>query len=209
MQTIEILDKETNTKQTYVLQEEHEQEQEQEQQIEVFYFELVKKIVRATLVVFKFVSYLVISFFELLIKVIKGMFFNDYKPFKWATNGIDNIAKGYVKKNTKPHAKIRHQYEFTESEIFARNYSKIENLLKECAKNSLAINENIYKDILKRIDIIVIEAQKQALQEGYNYAKQTRYNLSNEEVYDTFVESKIMRGEGNKKYKIIEEEFNE
>lgn len=199
MQTIEILDKETNTKQTYVLQEEHEHDQEQ--QIEVFYFELVKKIVRVALIVFKFVSYLVISFLELLIKVIKGMFFSDYKPFKWVTDSkesfLDNIAKKHIKKNTKPYAKTRHSYEFTRSELFARNYSHIEKLLKECANNGITINESIYKDILKRIDIIVIEAEREALQEGYSYATYTKYRLSEDEVFDDYIQYKIMRGEGH------------
>lgn len=199
MQTIEILDKETNTKQTYVLQEEHDQEQEAE--IEVFYFELVKKIVKGALVVFKFVSYLVISFLELLIKVIKGMFFSDYNPFKLITDSkesfLDNIAKKHIKKNTKPHATVRHSYEFTRSELFARNYSKIDSMLKECANNGITINESIYKDILKRIDIIVIEAEREALQEGYSYATYTKYRLSEDEVFDDYIQYKIMRGEGH------------
>lgn len=194
--TIEILDKDTNTKQTYVLQE----EQDQEQQIKVFYFELIKKIMKGALVCFKFVAYLVISFLELLIKVIKGMFFSDYKPFKVFTDSkasfMDNMAKDYVIKNTKPHAKTRHQYEFTRSELFARNYSKIDTMLKECAKNGITINEAIYKDILKRIDIIVVEAEREALQEGYSYAAFTKYRLSDDEVFDDFIEYKIMRGEG-------------
>ena len=201
MQTIEILDKETNTKQTYVLKEELEQDQEQEVEVEVFYFELVKKIVKAGLVVFKFVSYLMISFLELLIKVIKGMFFNDYKPFKCVTDSkdsfLDNIAKKHIKKNTKPHATVRHSYEFTRSELFARNYSHIEKLLKECANNGITIINDIYKDILKRIDIIVVEAEREALQEGYSYATYTKYRLSEDEVFDDYIQYKIMRGEGH------------
>ena len=199
--TIEILDKDTNTKQTYVLQE--EQEEEQEVKIEVFYFELVKKIVRAAFMVLKFSLYLVISFLELLIKVIKGMFFSEYKPFKRFTdskaNFMDNMAKDYVIKNTKPHAKTRHQYEFTRSELFARNYSKIDTMLKECAKNGITINEDIYKDILKRIDIIIVEAEREALQEGYSYAAFTKYRLKDDEVFDDYIQYKIMRGEGHGK----------
>ena len=59
----------------------------------------------------------------------------------------------------------------------------------------LRLNEELAKDTIKRLDIILLEAEKQSLKDGYKYAKETKYKLSDDEVYSDFIENKIMRGE--------------
>ena len=36
---------------------------------------------------------------------------------------------------------------------------------------------------MKRLDIIIVEAERQALSEGYKYAKQTRYKFESQEAF--------------------------
>ena len=190
--TIEILDKDTNTKQTYVLQEEQEESQNG------FWFDtfpvIVEIVINLIMKAFKFSLYLCVSFLELWIKIIKTLFLSDYKPFGAITGMKDNFIKDYISKNTKPHAKVIHSYEFTRSEEFAKNYSHIDNLLKECAKSKLAINEDIHRDIMKRLDIILVESEKMALSEGFSYCKQVKYKIDESEAYESYIQDQIMKG---------------
>lgn len=207
--TIEILDKETNTKQVYVLKEETE-EIEQTTEKEIDYSRIVdffKILIKLTIKVLKFTLYLVISFLELFIKVIKVLFnINEYKPFQGLVDIKDNILDDRAKKNiSKERIKFatekltRHTYEFERSDLYLNTYKDIQEKLKDFSDNNVAINNDIYKDILAKIDVLTVEVEKKALQEGYNYAAFTKYRLSDEEVYEDFIEYKIMKGEGHGK----------
>ena len=202
--TIEILDKDTNIKQTYVLKEKPET-------TEVDYLRAAFKIFKFTfkliLSVLKFSLYLVISFIELFIKVIKVLLnLTEYKPFQSLTEGRNSILNRIADKNINQYKVkfatehlTRHTYEFDRSELYNSTYKDIQEKLKAFADNNIAINQDIYRDILRKIDIITVEVEKQALKEGYSYASFTKYRLSDEEVFDDYIQYKVMRGEGHGK----------
>ena len=203
--TIEILDKDTNKKQVYVLQEEPEQEEQT-----CFWFDtfpkLIEIVIKLSIKLLKFSLYLCISFLELMIKIIKALFLNEYKPFGSVTDSKNNILNRIARKEiNKEKIKFstekltRHTYEFERSELYNNTYKSIQTKLKDFADNNVAINEDIYKDILANIDVLTVEVEKKALQEGYNYASYTKYKLSDNEVYSDFIEYKVMRGEGHGK----------
>lgn len=200
--TIEILDKDTNTKQTYVLKEEPET-------TEVDYlraaFKLFKFIFKSILIAFKFSMYLVISFLELLIKIIKVLFrFNEYKPFRSFTEGKNGILDKIADKNiNKYKVKFvadnlsRHEYNFQRTEEFLAQYNYLQQELQKIADNKVLINTEIYRDIFKRISIIIAEAENKALKEGYDYARRTHYQLYDDDIYENFMRDKVMTGQSN------------
>lgn len=199
--TIEILDKDTNTKQTYVLKEKTEKETS-------IWFKafliIVKTIIKLAIKLFKFNIYLAISFLEIFINILRTLFnLNEYKPLKFIVDARDKILDDRAKKNIRKE-RIRfatekltkHTYEFERSDLYSSTYKKIQEKLKDFADNNVAINEDIYKDILQSIDILTVEVEKKALQEGYSYAAFTKYRLEDQEVYEDYIQYKIMRGEG-------------
>lgn len=199
--SIEILDRDRKTKATYILsKEEHlegyKEKTEYNSWLEVV-FALVIKFCRFSL-------YLVINLLKMLIKVIEGLFLRDYEPFKPISDVYkekqDKKVEDYIKRNTKPHAVTSHNYEFIRSKVFARNYLKIDKLLSNCAKHDAEMNEDLYKDIMKRLDIIITEAERQAHAEGYKFAKKTRYKFESTEEFDKYIEDRVLRGEDYREY---------
>ena len=73
---IEIVDKETNTKATYVLQEDARDEDYNQ------YEELLKLLISGVLKLSKFSLYIIINLLKLFIKVTEGLFLNEYEPLK-------------------------------------------------------------------------------------------------------------------------------
>ena len=59
----------------------------------------------------------------------------------------------------------------------------------------IVINSVISNDILGKIDIIVYESEKNALRQGYKFAKETKCMLDDESVYKDYIQSRVMRGE--------------
>lgn len=165
------------------------------------------EFLRLTLSACKFGLYIAISFLELLLKVFKLLLnLTDYRPLKPITDSKNSFLNRIATKRIEEYKQkysvaflTRHTYHFERSELYSNTYKYIQEKLKDFADNNITINQDIYKDILNKIDILTVEADKKALQEGYNYAKTTKYKLSNEEVYNDFLQYQIMRGEGNGK----------
>lgn len=198
---IEILDKERKTKAIYTLKKEvhlegYEEEREYNSYLELFLYLFGK--------VLQFGLYVIVNFFKLFINLLEGLFLKNYQPFKPIqdayTKKQDEKAKNYLMKNTKPHATVTHQYEFIRNKVFARNYYKINNFLNNVVKHEAELDEDLYRDIMKRLDIIIVQAERQALSEGYKFAKESRYKFESEEAFDKYLEDRIKRGEDYKEH---------
>lgn len=164
------------------------------------YIEILKVLIKLIFKAFKFGLYVVLQLLKLLIQVVEGIFnLTDYKPFKSVSNSLeskrDAQIKDYLDRNTKLHAVTTHSYTFVRSETFAKNYNVVTERIDQVASLDLRLNDELAKDTIKRLDIILLEAEKQSLKDGYKYAKETKYKLSDDEVYSNFIENKIMRGE--------------
>lgn len=205
MEKIEILDKNTNTKATYVLQEDTEEKEKYNPYI-VYTEALLKLLIKLTIKLARFSLYVAISFLKKFIAIVERLFLNDYKPLQMLTETKNNILDKRAKENINKERMrfateklTKHTYEFERSELYSSTYKYIQEKLKDFADNNVAINEDIYKDILTKINILTVEVERKALQEGYSYATYTKYKLQDNQVYDDFIEYKIMRGEGHGK----------
>lgn len=172
------------------------------------YIEIGKLVLK----VFKFGLYLLVTFLELFIKLLKALFLNEYEPFKQVKEGRNNLLNKIAAKNINRY-KIqyvsehlsRHEYNFQRSEQFLAQYKYLQDKLKQIADNEINLNDDIYRDIFKRISILVSEAENKALQEGYNHARKTRYRLYDDEIYEDFIRDKVMKGEANTDWKDLKE----
>ena len=164
---------------------------------------------------FKFGLYLFVTLLELFIKVIKILFLQDYQPFKKVIDSKNNFFNQIASKNINRY-KIqfaseilaRHEYNFQRSEQFLAQYKYLQDKLKEISNNEIKINDDIYKDIFKRISILVAEAENVALKEGYNHAKNTNYKLYDDEIYNDFVRDRVLKGEGEIDWKDLKERLD-
>ena len=162
------------------------------------------EILRLILKVLKFSSYLAITLIELFIKVSKVLLnLTDYEPFKFVTDYKNEVLGNRVKEDINLKAiqaatdnMARHQYNFQRSDMFQTQYKNIQEILKICKDEQAPINDDIYKDIIYRIAILVVESEKVALKEGHQYAKRTKFLLDNN-IYDNYVREKILSGEAD------------
>lgn len=162
------------------------------------------EILRLILKVLKFSSYLAITLLELFIKVSKELLnLTDYEPFKFVTDYKYEVLGKRVKNDINlqtiqvaTNNMARHQYNFKRSEMFQTQYKNIQEILKICKDEQAPINDDIYKDIIYRIAILVVESEKVALKEGHQYAKRTKFLLDNN-IYDNYVREKILSGEAD------------
>jgi hypothetical protein len=162
------------------------------------------EILRLILKVLKFSTYLAITLLELFIKVSKALLnLTDYEPFKFVKDYKYEVLGKRVENDINlqtiqvaTNNMARHQYNFPRSEMFQTQYKNIQEILKICKDEQAPINDDIYKDILYRIGILIVESEKVALKEGHQYAKRTKFLLDNK-IYDNYVREKILSGEAD------------
>lgn len=170
------------------------------------------EIGRLFLKALKFSLYICVSFIEMFLNLIKSLFLNEYEPFspvkETGNNFLDKIANKRINRYRIQFAAehlSRHEYNFQKSEQFLAQYKYLQDKLKDISDNEILINDEIYRDIFKRISILVSEAENKALQEGYNHARKTRYRLYDEEIYEDYIRDKVMKGEANTDWKELKE----
>ena len=127
----------------------------------------------------------------------------EYDPFRPIKDYKYNILGKRVKDDinlrtiqTATNNMARHQYNFPRSDMFQTQYKNIQEILKIYKDEQAPINDDIYKDIIYRIAILVVESEKVALKEGHQYAKRTKFLLDNN-IYENYVREKILSGEAD------------
>ena len=157
------------------------------------WFEIfIRLLYKAFCFCLKFCVYLVISFLQMIVDFIYSIC--DFDNFSIVKK---RNVKAKVEEKDTIESLTKHVYTFQRSEIYDQNFNDIKKILEDFSANNVAMNYEISNDILKKIAILTVEIEKKALQEGYSYAAFTKYRFSEEdEIYDNFVEYKIMRGEG-------------
>lgn len=170
--------------------------------------EIITAIIKGIWGLLRFGIYVVISFIKAIVNIIEGLFLKGYEPFKGIANVKDGILdKRAAKKVNKEKMrfavsyKTQHRFEFARSEEFSNNYKVVQERLKDCTDPDFTLKEEVYKDILQRIDILIVEAESEALKNGYEYAKESKYRLESDEAYEEYLRGKILKGEGTSIYK--------
>lgn len=207
--TIEIVDRDTNTRQVYILQEDKIKQSEVDKEV---FIAIMKAIIKVS----KFCLYVAISFLEMFLNVMKVIFnLTDYSPFTGLTEGLiqareDRLDKRAREKVSKERTKFateylcRHEFVFPRSDEYLNTYKEIQSRLQSFSEHKIELTQELYRDTMKQISILVVEAEKQALKQGYQYARDTKYKIDVSEAYDEYIKSQVMQGESNRKYRVEE-----
>lgn len=204
--TIQVIDKETGTKQTYILQEKPEQ-QEIDLTVLIIVFKGIIKVL-------KFSLYVCLSFLELFIRVVKVLFnLTEYKPLQSLTNRknsfLTRVAQKEINKEKVRFASDylgRHEFVFPRSDDFLNLYKEIQQRLFDISEHNINLNKELYRDTVNQISCLVVEAEKQALKLGYEYGRETKFKLDTSTVYEEFIADKVMTGESNRKFRTNSED---
>lgn len=168
------------------------------------YVVIGRTVVNLILKALRFGLYLFVTFIEMFLKLIKAIFLNSYEPFqrikvskdnlldKAASKKLDEYKVQYVSEHLS-----RHEYNFQRSNQFLAQYRYLQKELQDIANNNITIDTEIYRDIFKRISILVSEAENTALREGYNHARKTHYNLYSEAINEDYIRDKVLSGQSN------------
>ncbi|MGM9535942.1 MAG: hypothetical protein ACI3VR_11840 [Intestinibacter sp.] len=141
---------------------------------------------------FKFSIYLAISFLQMLINIISSLMDLENWDFLNRRNEIkeDRILEIEVLEGSS-----KHEYVVKRSAAYNKMHEGIETLLQVNSDQQAVIDNIVAEDILKKIDVIVYESEKNALQQGYKFARETKYILQDGEIYESYIKSRVMRGE--------------
>lgn len=141
---------------------------------------------------FKFSVYIIISFLQMVINLIYKLMDFDNWDFLNKRNQVkeDRLLEVDVLEGSS-----KHEYVVKRSAKYDSLYEGIEGLLQVDSGQQAVIDDVMAEDILKKIDIIVYESEKNALQQGYKFARETKYILNDGEVYESYIKSRVMRGE--------------
>lgn len=141
---------------------------------------------------FKFSVYIIISFLQMVINLIYKLMDFDNWDFLNKRNQVkeDRLLEVDVLEGSS-----KHEYIVKRSAKYDSLYEGIEGLLQVDSGQQAVIDNVIAEDILKKIDIIVYESEKNALQQGYKFARETKYILQDGEIYESYIKSRVMRGE--------------
>lgn len=166
---------------------------DKEQNNELF-SKLMTLLLKGMCFCFKFSVYLVISFIQMIINIISTLmdfenwdFLNKRRNFE-----DDKLLQVQVdeSRNTS-----KHEYVVKRSKQYNKVHGEIENLLSLNRNQQAVLDSYMAEDVLAKIDIVVYESEKNALKQGYKFARETKYILEDGEIYESYIKSRVMRGE--------------
>lgn len=141
---------------------------------------------------FKFSVYLIISFLQMIINLIYALM--DFDNWSFLNHRKEAEEQRLMEVEVQENSS-KHEYIVKRSSKYDSMYKGIEGLLQVDSGQQAVIDDVMAEDILKKIDIIVYESEKNALQQGYKFARETKYILNDGEVYESYIKSRVMRGE--------------
>ena len=140
----------------------------------------------------KFSVYLCLSFIQMIIDIVYKLM--DFENWNFLNKREDAKQQRLLEVEVDENS-TRHEYIVKRSKEYDERYKEISNLLHSDDDKEIVINSVISNDILAKIDIIVYESEKNALRQGYKFAKETKCMLDDESVYKDYIQSRVMRGE--------------
>lgn len=150
---------------------------------------IIKLLYKGICFCLKFSIYLVLSFLQMIIDICYNLMDFDNWSFLNARQD-ERLLEIEVDENS-----TRHEYKVKRGKEFTQKHDEIAKLLKVNSNSEVVIDNIISNDILQKVDIIVYESEKNALRQGYKFARETKCILEDGEIYSKYIESRVMRGE--------------
>lgn len=145
---------------------------------------------------FKFATYLIISFIQMVIDFIYDKMDYDNWDFllkrEEARQKLFDIA---IDEDD-----VNYKYRIIRSNEYANLYNDIKDFLINIGEGeqAVAIEPHMALDMVKKIDKMLFEAEKKCLEEGYNFARETELGIALDEVCKEYIRYNVIKGEKGK-----------
>lgn len=143
---------------------------------------------------FKFATYLIISFIQMLIDFIYSRMDFDNWDFllRREEQKLFDIA---IDEDD-----VNYKYRIVRTNEYADLYNDLKDFLTNVGEGEQAvtIEPKMALDMVKKVDKMLFEAEKKCLEEGYNFARQTELQLAIDNVCREYIRYNVIEGEKGK-----------
>ena len=143
---------------------------------------------------FKFVTYLVISFIQIIVDFIyERMDFENWDFLRQREE--QKLFDIEVDEDD-----VNYKYRIVRSNEYANLYNDIKDFLINISDGEQAVNiePKMALDMTKKIDKMLFEAEKTCIQEGYDFARKTELSIALDEVCKEYIRYNIIMEEKGK-----------
>lgn len=145
---------------------------------------------------FKFVTYLILSFIQMIINFIYNKL--DLDNWDFLIGREEHRQKLFdiaVDEDD-----VNYKYRIVRTNEYATLYNDLKDFLINVAEGEQAVNiePNMALDMTKKIDKMLFEAEKTCIQEGYDFARKTELSIALDEVCKEYIRYNIIMEEKGK-----------
>lgn len=145
---------------------------------------------------FKFETYLIISFIQIVIDFVYEKM--DFDNWDFLLRRQEDKAKLFDIEVDEDD--VNYKYRIVRSNEYANLYNDLKNFLTNVAEGEQAVNiePRMALDMVKKIDKMLFEAEKTCIQEGYDFARKTELQIALDEVCKEYIRYNIIMEEKGK-----------
>ena len=145
---------------------------------------------------FKFVTYLILSFMQMIINFIyEKMELDNWDFLKQREEHRQKMFDIQIEEDD-----VNYKYRIIRSNEYANLYNDLKDFLTNVAEGEQSVNiePKMALDMIKKIDKMLFEAEKKCLEEGYNFARETELSVALDEVCKEYIRYNVIEGEKGK-----------
>lgn len=145
---------------------------------------------------FKFVTYLVLSFTQMIINFIYSKL--DLDNWDFLIKREEHRQKLFNIEVDEDD--VNYKYRIVRSNEYANLYNDLKDFLINIGEGEQAVNiePRMALDMVKKIDKMLFEAEKTCIQEGYDFARKTELQIALDEVCKEYIRYNIIMEEKGK-----------
>lgn len=145
---------------------------------------------------FKFATYLLLSFIQMLIDFIYDKM--DFDNWDFLLKRQEERKKLFdieVEDDD-----VNYKYRIVRSNEYANLYNDLKDFLTNIGEGEQSVNiePRMALDMIKKIDKMLFEAEKKCIMEGYNFARETELQIALDDVCKEYIKHNIIEGEKGK-----------
>lgn len=143
---------------------------------------------------FKFATYLIISFLQMIVDFLYDKM--DFDNWDFLLKRQEDKQKMFDIQIDED--EVNYKYRIIRTNEYADLYNDLKDFLINIGEGEQAVNiePRMALDMVKKIDKMLFEAEKKCLEEGYNFARQTELQIAIDEVCREYIRYNIMEGKG-------------
>ena len=143
---------------------------------------------------FKFATYLIISFLQMIVDFLYDKM--DFDNWDFLLKRQEDKQKMFDIQIDED--EVNYKYRIIRTNEYADLYYDLKDVLINIGEGEQAVNiePRMALDMVKKIDKMLFEAEKKCLEEGYNFARQTELQIAIDEVCREYIRYNIMEGKG-------------